>query len=133
MRIFAGYIINKLSVCAIALVAFWLAQGSIAKAEKLSCFADICIDSSSVELTKSDIPGAASYPVRIFLGTQKFSDEKLLAQMEVDCKQRQFRTVRVSEDGENWSNFDPRWTLIVGNSSLSRLVDYTCQLPIATQ
>jgi hypothetical protein len=67
------------------------------------------------------------------LGTQQFSDEKLLAQMEVDCKQRQLGTVRVSEDGENWSNFDPRWTLVDRNSSLSRLVDYTCQLAIAEQ
>ena len=82
-----------------------------ARAEKLRCFVDICLDSSSVELSKSDIPGAPSYPVRTILGTQQFSNEKLLAQMEVDCKQRQFRTVRVSQEGENWSNFDPRWTL----------------------
>jgi hypothetical protein len=124
---------NKLSVCAIALVTLWFAQTAIANAEKLTCFADICIDSSSVELIKSDVPGAPSYPVRTFLGTQKFSEEKFLTQMEVNCRQREFRTVRVSEDGENWSNFDPRWTLIVGNSALSRLVDYTCKLPIAEQ
>jgi len=104
-----------------------------ARAEKLRCFVDICIDSSSVELSNSDIPSAPSYPVRTILGTQQFSNEKLLAQMEVDCKQRQFRTVRVSEDGENWSNFDPRWTLVDRNSSLSRLVDYTCKLAIAEQ
>jgi hypothetical protein len=103
------------------------------RAEKLRRFVDICIDSSSVELSKSDIPGAPSYPVRTILGTKQFSKEKLLAQMEVDCKQRQFRTVRVSEDGENWSNFDPRWTLVDRNSSLSRLVDYTCKLAIAEQ
>ena len=103
------------------------------RAEKLRCFVDICIDSSSVELSKSDIPGAPSYPIRTILGTKQFSNEKLLAQMEVDCKQRQLRTVRVSEDGENWSNFDPRWTLVDRNSSLSRLVDYTCQLAIAEQ
>src|SRR6476620_10569630 len=103
------------------------------RAEKLRCFVDIFIDSSSVELSKSDISGAPSYPVRTILGTKQFSNEKLLAQMEVDCKQRQFRTVRVSEDGENWSNFDPRWTLVDRNSSLSRLVDYTCQLAIAEQ
>ena len=104
-----------------------------ASAEKLRCFVDICIDSSSVELSKSDIPGAPSYPIRTILGTQQFSNEKLLAQMEVDCKQRQFRTVRLSEDGENWSNFDPRWTLVDRNSSLSRLLDYTCKLAIAEQ
>jgi hypothetical protein len=50
-----------------------------ARAEKLRCFVDICIDSSSVELSKSDIPGAPSYPVRTILGTQQFSNEKLLA------------------------------------------------------
>ena len=83
-----------------------------ARAEKLRCFVDIYIDSSSVELSKPDIPGAPSYPVRTILGTQQFSNEKLLAQMEVDRKQRQLRTVRVSQDGENWSNFDPRWTLL---------------------
>ena len=94
-----------------------------ARAEKLRCFVDICIDSSSVELSKSDLPGAPSYPIRTILGTKQFSNEKLLAQMEVDCKQRQLRTVRVSEDVENWSNFDPRWTLVDRNSSLSRLVD----------
>ncbi|MEG3845044.1 hypothetical protein [Microcoleus sp. herbarium14] len=105
-----------------------------ARAEKLRCFVDICIDPSSVELSKSDIPGAPSYPVRIILGTQQFSNEKLLAQMEVNCRQREFRTVRISEDGENWSNFDPRWTLVDrSNSSLSRLVDYTCKLAIAKQ
>ncbi|MEG4055223.1 MULTISPECIES: hypothetical protein [unclassified Microcoleus] len=104
-----------------------------ARAEKLRCFVDICLDPSSVELSKSDIPGAPSYPVRIILGTQQFSNEKLLAQMEVNCQQRQLRTVRVSEDGENWSNFDPRWTLVDRNSSLSGLVDYTCKLAIAEQ
>ncbi|WP_333119259.1 MULTISPECIES: hypothetical protein [unclassified Microcoleus] len=105
-----------------------------ANAEKLTCFAGVCLDPSSVELSKSDIPGAPSYPVRIIIGTQQFSNEKLLAQMEVNCKQREFRTVRVSEDGENWSNFDPRWTLVDrSNSSLSRLVDYTCKLQIAGQ
>ncbi|MEG4420252.1 hypothetical protein QUA70_16930 [Microcoleus sp. LAD1_D5] len=104
-----------------------------ARAEKLRCFVDICIDSSSVELSKSEMPGAPSYPVRTILVTQQFSNDKLLAQMEVDCKQRQLRTVRVSQDGENWSNFDPRWTLVDGNSSLSRLVDYTCKLAIAEQ
>jgi len=104
-----------------------------ARAENLRCFVDICIHSSSVELSKSDLPGTPSYPVRTILGTQQFSNEKLLAQMEVDCKQRQFRTVRVSQDGENWSNFDPRWTLVDRNSSLSRLIDYTCKLAIAEQ
>lgn len=80
------------------------------RAEKLRGFVDICIDSSSVELSKSDISGSPSYPIRTILGTKQFSNEKLLAQMEVDCKQRQLRTVRVSEDGENWSDFDPTWT-----------------------
>ncbi|MEG5136150.1 hypothetical protein QUB43_03935 [Microcoleus sp. A6-D4] len=101
-----------------------------ASAEKLRCFVDICIDPSSVKLSKSNFPGAPSYPVRIFLGTQKFSDQKMRAQMEVNCKQREFRTVRISEDGENWSNFDPRWTLVDRDSFLSRLVDYTCKLAI---
>jgi hypothetical protein len=104
-----------------------------ASAEKLRCFVDICIDSSSVELSKSHIPGDPCYPVRTILGTQQFSNDKLLPQMEFDCKQRQLRTVRVSENGENWSNFDPRWTLVDRNSSLSRLVDYTCKLAIAEQ
>ena len=104
-----------------------------ARAEKSRCFVDICIDSSSVELSKSDIPGAPSHPIRTILVTQQFSNEKLLAQMEVDCKQRQLRTVRVSQDGENWSNFSPKWTLVDGHSSLSRLVDYTCKLAIAEQ
>ncbi|MEG4457562.1 hypothetical protein [Microcoleus sp. N9_A1] len=105
-----------------------------ARAEKLRCFVDICIDPSSVELSKSDIPGAPSYPVRIILGTQQFSNEKMLVQMEVNCNSREFRTVRISEDGENWSNFDPRWTLVDRtNSYLSRLVDYSCQLAIAEQ
>jgi len=45
-----------------------------ARAEKLRGFVDICIDSSSVELRKSDIPGAASYPVRTILGTKQFID-----------------------------------------------------------
>ena len=117
----------------IAIFIFVCVNTLSARAEKLRCFVDICIDSSSVELSKSDIPGALSYPVRTILGTQQFSNEKLLAQMEVDCKQRQLRTVRVSQDGENWSNFDPRWTLVDRNSSLSRLVDYTCQLAIAEQ
>lgn len=100
------------------------------RAEKLRCFVDICIDSSSVELSKSDIPCVPSYPVRTILGTKEFSNEKLLAQMEVDCKQRLFRTVRLSENGENWSNFPPIWTLVDRNSSLSRLVDYTFQLTV---
>ncbi|MEG3837302.1 MULTISPECIES: hypothetical protein [unclassified Microcoleus] len=104
-----------------------------ARAEKSRCFVDICIDSSSVELSKSDIPGAPSYPVRTILVSQQFSNDKLLAQMEVDCQQRQLRTVRVSQDGENWSNFSPKWTLVDGHSSLSRLVDYTCKLAIAEQ
>jgi hypothetical protein len=102
-----------------------------ARAEKLRCFVDICIDPSSVESSKSNFPGAPSYPVRTVLGTQQFSNEKMLVQMEVNCRQREFRTVRISEDGENWSNFDPRWTLVDRtNSSLSRLVDYTCKLAI---
>lgn len=89
------------SFCFIATFIFVCVNTLSARAEKLRCFVDICIDSSSVELSKSDIPGAPSYPVRTILGTKEFSNEKLLAQMEVDCKQRQFRTVRVSEDGEN--------------------------------
>ncbi|MEG4083793.1 hypothetical protein [Microcoleus sp. POL10_C6] len=124
---------KNLSYFLIATWIFFSLNTLSARAEKSRCFVDICIDSSSVELSKSDIPGAPSYPVRTILGTQKFRNQKLLAQMEVNCQQRQFRTVRVSEDGENWSNFDPRWTLVDRNSSLSRLVDYTCKLAIAEQ
>jgi hypothetical protein len=43
-----------------------------ARAEKLRCFVDICIDSSRVELSKSDISGDFSYPIRTILGTQQF-------------------------------------------------------------
>ncbi|MEG4028882.1 MULTISPECIES: hypothetical protein [unclassified Microcoleus] len=124
---------KNLSFFLIATLIFVSLNTLSARAEKLRCFVDICLDPSSVELSKSDIPGAHSYPVRTILGTQQFSNEKLLAQMEVNCQQRQFRTVRVSQDGENWSNFDPRWTLVDRNSSLSGLVDYTCQLAIAEQ
>ena len=131
---FARCTIKNSSIFLIATLIFIAVNTLSASAEKLRCFVDICIDPSSVELSKSDIPGAPSYPVRIILGTQQFSNEKLLAQMEVNCRQREFRTVRVSEDGENWSNFDPRWTLVDrSKSSLSRLVDYTCQLAIAEQ
>jgi hypothetical protein len=102
-----------------------------ASAEKLRCFVYICIDPSSVKLSKSNFPGAPSYPVRTVLGTQQFSNEKMRVQMEVNCNSREFRTVRISQDGENWSNFDPRWTLVDrSNSYLSRLVDYTCKLAI---
>ncbi len=102
-----------------------------ASAEKLTCFVDICIDTNSIKVGQSDFPGAPSYSVRTILGTQQFSNQKMRSQMEVNCRQRQFRTVRISEDGENWSNFDPRWTLTGDNLSLSKLVDYTCKLPIA--
>ncbi|MEG5233790.1 hypothetical protein QUB77_05980 [Microcoleus sp. AT9b-C3] len=125
-----SYMIKSSSICLIVISTLISVTTLSASAEKLRCFVDICIDPSSVELSKSDIPGAPSYPVRTILGTQQFSNEKLLAQMEVNCQQRQFRTVRVSEDGENWSNFDPRWILVDRKSSLSRLVDYTCQLTV---
>ncbi len=125
--------IKNSSIFFIPIFIFISVNSLSASAEKLRCFVDIGIDPSSVELSKSDIPGAPSYPVRIILGTQQFSNQKLLAQMEVNCQQRELRTVRVSEDGENWSNVDPRWTLVDRNSSLSRLVDYTCQLAIAQQ
>ncbi|MBE9164296.1 MULTISPECIES: hypothetical protein [Microcoleaceae] len=123
--------IKNSSICLIVISTLISVNTLSAHAEKLRCFVDICIDPSSVELSKSDIPGAPSYPVRIILGTQQFSNEKMLVQMEVNCNSREFRTVRISEDGENWSNFDPRWTLVDRtNSYLSRLVDYSCQLAI---
>ncbi|MEG4228643.1 hypothetical protein QUA35_21500 [Microcoleus sp. N9_B2] len=126
--------IKNSSICLIVISTLISVNTLSARAEKLRCFVDICIDPSSVELSKSDIPGAPSYPVRIILGTQQFSNEKMLVQMEVNCNSREFRTVRISEDGENWSNFDPRWTLVDRtNSYLSRLVDYSCQLAIAEQ
>jgi hypothetical protein len=125
--------IKSSSICLIVISTLIFGINLSARAEKLRGFVEICIDPSSVELSKSDIPGAPSYPVRIILGTQQFSNQKLLAQMEVNCQQRQLRTVRVSEDGENWSNFAPRWTLVDRNSSLSGLVDYNCQLAIAEQ
>ena len=128
---FPLHITKKLSIFLIPTLIFISINTLSARAEKLRCFVDICIDPSSVESSKSDIPGAPSYPVRIILGTQQFSNKKMLAQMEVNCRQREFRTVRISEDGENWSNFDPRWTVVDrSNSSLSRLVDYTCKLAI---
>jgi len=128
---FAIHTTKNLSIFLIASLIFVSVNTLSASAEKLRCFVDICIDPSSVKLSKSDFPGAPSYPVRIILGTQKFSNQKMRAQMEVNCRQRQFRTVRISEDGENWSNFDPRWTLVDrSNSYLSRLVDYTCKLAI---
>ena len=123
--------IKNSSICLIVISALIFGRTLSASAEKLRCFVDICIDPSSIELSKSDIRGAPSYPVRTIVGTQQFSNKKMLAQMEVNCRQREFRTVRISEDGENWSNFDPRWTLVDrSNSSLSRLVDYTCKLAI---
>ncbi|MEG3941366.1 hypothetical protein QT995_24910 [Microcoleus sp. S36b_A3] len=126
--------IKNSSICLIVISTLISVNTLSARAEKLRCFVDICIDPSSVKLSKSDIPGAPSYPVRIILGTQQFSNEKMLVQMEVNCNSREFRTVRISEDGENWSNFDPRWTLVDRtNSYLSRLVDYSCQLAIAEQ
>ncbi|MEG5000829.1 hypothetical protein [Microcoleus sp. B4-D4] len=126
--------IKNSSICLIVISTLISVNTLSARAEKLRCFVDICIDPSSVELSKSDIPGAPSYPVIIILGTQQFSNEKMLVQMEVNCNSREFRTVRISEDGENWSNFDPRWTLVDRtNSYLSRLVDYSCQLAIAEQ
>ncbi|MEG4014011.1 MULTISPECIES: hypothetical protein [unclassified Microcoleus] len=126
--------IKNSSICLIVISTLIFVNTLSARAEKLRCFVDICIDPSSVKLSKSDIPGAPSYPVRIILGTQQFSNEKMLVQMEVNCNSREFRTVRISEDGENWSNFDPRWTLVDRtNSYLSRLVDYSCQLAIAEQ
>jgi len=125
--------IKSSSICLIVISTLISVNTLSARAEKSRCFVDICIDSSSVELSKSDIPGAPSYPVRTILVTQQFNNDKLLAQMEVDCQQRQLRTVRVSQDGENWSNFSPKWTLVDGHSSLSRLVDYTCKLAIAEQ
>lgn len=128
---FPLHITRNSSILLIPTLIFISINTLSARAEKLRCFVDICIDPSSVESTKSDIPGAPSYPVRTILGTQQFSNEKMLAQMEVNCRQREFRTVRISEDGENWSNFDPRWTVVDrSNSSLSRLVDYTCKLAI---
>ncbi|MCC3404759.1 MAG: hypothetical protein JGK17_04050 [Microcoleus sp. PH2017_10_PVI_O_A] len=121
---------QNLSIVLIASLIFIPLNTLSARAEKLRCFVDICIDPSSVKLSKSNFPGAPSYSVRTVLGTQQFSNEKMRVQMEVNCKQREFRTVRVSEDGENWSNFDPRWTLVDRNSSLSRMVDYSCKLAI---
>ena len=123
--------IKNSSICLIVISTLIFGITLSARAEKLRCFANICIDPSSIELSRSDIPGAPSYPVRTIVGTQQFSNEKMLAQMEVNCREREFRTVRVSEDGENWSNFDPRWTKVDrSNSSLSRLIDYTCKLAI---
>ncbi|MEG5058128.1 MULTISPECIES: hypothetical protein [unclassified Microcoleus] len=127
---FLKHTTKNLSSLFLATLIFVSVNTLSASAEKLRCFVDICIDPSSVKLSKSNFPGAPSYPVRIILGTQKFSDQKMRAQMEVNCKQREFRTVRISEDGENWSNFDPRWTLVDRDSFLSRLVDYTCKLAI---
>ena len=123
--------IKNSSICLIVISTLIFGITLSARAEKLRCFVNICIDPSSIELSRSDIPGAPSYPVRTIVGTQQFSNEKMLAQMEVNCRQREFRTVRISEDGENWSNFDPRWTKVDrSNSSLSRLIDYTCKLAI---
>ncbi|MCC3475217.1 MULTISPECIES: hypothetical protein [unclassified Microcoleus] len=127
---FVTHKINNLLSLFLATLIFIPLNTLSARAEKLRCFVDICIDPSSVKLSKSNFPGAPSYPVRTVLGTQQFSNEKMRVQMEVNCKQREFRTVRVSQDGENWSNFDPRWTLVDRNSSLSRMVDYTCQLTV---
>ena len=127
---FTLHITKKLSIFLIPTLIFIPLNTLSARAEKLRCFVDICIDPSSVKLSKSNFPGDPSYSVRTVLGTQQFSNEKMQAQMEVDCRLRQFRTVRVSQDGENWSNFDPRWTLVDRNSSLSRMVDYSCKLAI---
>jgi hypothetical protein len=127
---FVTHKINNLLSLFLATLIFIPLNTLSASAEKLRCFVDICIDPSSVKLSKSNFPGAPSYAVRTVLGTQQFSNEKMRVQMEVNCKQREFRTVRVSQDGENWSNFDPRWTLVDRNSSLSRMVDYSCKLAI---
>ena len=123
--------IKNLSILSIVILTLIFGKTLSANAEKIRCFVDICIDKSSVRASKSNFPGAPSYPVRTISGTQKFSDRKMVAQMEINCRQREFRTVRISEDGATWSNFDPRWTLTAEKSSLSKLVDYTCKLPIA--
>ncbi|WP_293129276.1 hypothetical protein [Microcoleus sp. bin38.metabat.b11b12b14.051] len=128
---FSIHKIKNFSSFFIASLIFVYVNTLSASAEKLRCFVDICIDPSSVKSSKSNFPGAPSYAVRTVLGTQQFSNEKMQAQMEVNCRLREFRTVRVSQDGENWSNFDPRWTLVDRNSSLSKLVDYTCDTPLA--
>ncbi|WP_333365488.1 hypothetical protein [Microcoleus sp. N3A4] len=76
--------IKSSSICLIVISTLIFGINLSARAETLRCFVDICIDPSSVELSKSDIPGDPSDPVRIILGTQQFSNEKLLAQIEVN-------------------------------------------------
>jgi hypothetical protein len=79
--------IKSSSICLIVISTLIFGRNLSVRAKKLRCFVDICIDPSSGELSKSDIAGAPSDPVGTILGTQQFSNDKLLAQMEVNCQQ----------------------------------------------
>jgi hypothetical protein len=94
----------------------------------LKCFADICVNPSTILSKISTFPGApTAHSVTAFEGTRKFRNSSLIALMEIDCQSRQFRTVKIQQNGK-WNTFDPRWTLVPSDnkSYLSKVLDFVC-------
>lgn len=105
---------------------------SNATAQQLECFGRICVNPESVSLTLSRFPGAVSYEIREFYGTTEYNNGAVVANMEVDCEEGQFRTVRV-KTSRRWQTSDPRWTLVGENdqeSDVGNLVNYICEMPL---
>ncbi|MBD1938878.1 hypothetical protein [Microcoleus sp. FACHB-68] len=113
-------------------LSFVSIAGSNATAQQLECFGRICVNPESVSFNQSRFPGAPSYEVREFYGTTEYNNGPVVSEMEVDCEERQFRTVRV-KNGRRWRTSDPRWTLVGENdteSDLGNLVNYICEMPL---
>lgn len=78
--------------------------------QMMECFdGGLCVDFNSFKFVVSKIPGAPKYEISRFRGTQTFSNGKFEAIMEIDCLEKEFRTVKIKE-GKRWDNFDPRWS-----------------------
>ncbi|MBW4680257.1 MAG: hypothetical protein KME19_09095 [Microcoleus vaginatus WJT46-NPBG5] len=113
-------------------LSFVSMAGLNATAQQLECFGTICVNPENVNLRLSRFPGAPSYEIRTVYGSRKYNNGSVAAEMEVDCEERQFRTVRV-KNGRRWQTSDSRWTLVGENdpeSNLGNLVNYICEMPL---
>ncbi len=95
-----------------ATLAFSLAGSAspVQAQQMMECFdGRLCVDFNSFKFVVSKIPGAPKYEISRFRGTQSFSIGKFETILEIDCLEKEFRTVKIKE-GERWDNFDPRWS-----------------------
>ena len=97
--------------------------------QKTKCFGNICVNTESIKLEKSDIPGKFTKKWLVkFTGTNQFSNGKVPVMMEVDCPNLKFRITKLNQN-DRWLDYPPRWTAvgITGSTDLNKLIQYTCQ------